>query len=110
MEDCVFCKIVRGEAGAEFVYKDEDLIAFKDIKPKAPVHILIVPKKHIESVREVQDEDREILGKIILTAKKIAEDLGVAESGYRLVINNGRGAGQLVPHLHLHLLASKKGE
>jgi len=110
MEKCIFCKIIRGEAGAEFVYKDEDLIAFKDIKPSAPVHILIVPKKHIESVREVQDEDREILGKIILTAKKIAEDLGVAESGYRLVINNGRGAGQLVPHLHLHLLASKKGE
>ncbi len=100
----VFCEIVRGEIPTEFVYQDEDVVAFNDVHPSAPVHILIVPRKHIESVRDARDEDALILGKLLLAAKKVAEKVGVDKTGYKLVINNGAGAGQVVPHLHMHLL------
>ncbi len=100
----VFCEIVRGEIPKEFVYQDEDVVAFNDVHPSAPVHILIVPRKHIESVRDARDEDALILGKLLLAAKKVAEKVGVDKTGYKLVINNGAGAGQVVPHLHMHLL------
>ena len=108
MDDCLFCKISKGEIPAEFVYKDEQIVAFKDIKPSAPVHILIVPRKHLASLDEVKTEDQQLLGKMLLVVQKIAQERGIAQSGYRLVINNGEGAGQVIPHLHLHLLGGKK--
>lgn len=106
--DDVFCKIIKGEIPTEFLYQDEDLAAFKDKNPEAPVHLLIVPKKHIASVNEVADEDQMLLGKMILTAKKLAKELGIAESGYRLGFNTGPDSGQMVSHLHLHLVGGKK--
>ncbi len=108
MDACVFCKIGNGELPAEFVYQDEEITAFKDVKPSAPIHILIVPKKHLGSVNDVSKDDQALLGKMILLAKKIAVDLGVEKSGYRLCVNNGPDACQAVQHLHMHLLAGQK--
>src|SRR3989338_1973724 len=104
MNDCIFCKIIKGEIPGKFVYKDDSVVAFHDINPKAPVHVLVVPSKHIESVREVSIEDEELLGKLMLKVRDIAEKLGIAKNGYKLVLNNGKAAGQLVFHLHIHLL------
>lgn len=106
--DCLFCKIIKGEIPGKFVYKDEDIVAFNDINPKAPVHVLIVPIRHIESLREVRNEDKNLMGKLMLTVKKIAEELGIAKEGYKVVINNGSASGQLVFHLHVHLLGGWK--
>lgn len=105
MQDCIFCKIIKGEIPSNRVYEDDQVVAFHDINPKAPVHILIVPKTHLKSLIEVKDSDRKLLGDIMLSVQKIAEKLEIAESGYKVVINNGEGAGQLVFHLHLHLLS-----
>ncbi len=102
MEDCIFCKIVAGEIAANFVYQDDDFVAFKDIKPSAPVHVLVLPKKHIESLLFAAKEDQEMLGRLQLLAIKIARDLGIAD-GFRLSTNNGKTAGQVVFHLHYHL-------
>lgn len=102
--DCIFCKIINKELPGNFVYEDATLVAFKDIHPKAPTHILIVPKKHIHSIIEVKAEDRELLGDLLLAAQKIARDLKLDNSGYKLLFNVGRGGGQLIDHLHLHLL------
>jgi histidine triad (HIT) family protein len=110
MDDCVFCKIIKGEVPADFIYQDEEVVAFKDIKPKAPVHLLIIPKRHIERLDDAQVTDRPLLGKLLLVAKQIAQEQGVDRSGYRLVINNGESAGQMVPHLHIHLLGGKNFE
>lgn len=107
MQDCIFCKIIRQEIPSEVVYEDDDILAFKDIYPAAPVHILIIPKKHIASVNEITEEDVKIIGNIFLVIKRLATDLGVAESGYRVVTNIGRDGGQEVGHLHYHLLAGK---
>ncbi len=107
MDNCLFCKISSGEIPTKFEYKDNEIVAFSDINPKAPVHILIVSKKHITSVAEVTEEDTELLGKIIMVAKKIAKDKGIAETGYRLVFNTRKNAGQIVNHIHLHLLGGK---
>jgi histidine triad (HIT) family protein len=104
MEDCVFCKIIKGEIPTEFVYQDEDFVAFRDIKPAAPVHILIIPKKHLSSLNETEEGDEELLGKALLVAKEIAKKEGIAETGYRIGINCGEQAGQVVFHLHIHLL------
>jgi len=104
MENCVFCKIIAGEMPAKFVYQDDLIVALPDIKPAAPVHILIVPKKHTESLKTTSEEDQVLLGKMLLIAGKIAKDLGISESGFKVVINNGPDAGQLVKHLHFHLL------
>ncbi len=100
---CLFCDIVNKEKPADIVYEDKEIIAFKDINPKAPVHILIVPKKHIPSVKEAEEEDKELLGKLFLVARKIAEERSL--EGYKLAVNVGRKAGQLVDHLHVHLLS-----
>ncbi|MFQ6049845.1 MAG: histidine triad nucleotide-binding protein [Candidatus Paceibacterales bacterium] len=108
MKNCIFCKIANEKASAEIVHKDERFIAFKDINPKAPLHLLIVPKKHIPSVNHLGDQDRELIGELFLLAQKIARDQGVAENGYKLVFNVGKGGGQLIDHLHLHLLAGWK--
>ncbi|WP_035588156.1 histidine triad nucleotide-binding protein [Hippea jasoniae] len=105
---CVFCDIVEGKIPSSKVYEDENYLAFKDINPKAPVHILIIPKKHIGYLSEVDESNKHIIGDMAVIANKIAKDLGIAESGYRIVINNGPDSGQEVFHLHMHLLGGKK--
>ncbi len=107
MDDCLFCKIVKGEIPSTKVYEDEFVYAFKDINPEAPVHILVIPKKHIESINKIEKEDEELIGKIFTTIKKVAKDQGIAESGYRVVSNCGKDAGQTVMHLHFHILGGK---
>ena len=103
MEDCIFCKIAKGEIPSAKVFENDKLVAFNDINPKAKTHILIVPKKHIESVKHLEEADKELIGELFLVAKKIAEEKNL--QGYKLVINVGREGGQLVDHLHLHLLS-----
>lgn len=104
MNDCLFCKIIKGEIPGKFVHKDDKIAAFRDISPKAPAHVLVVPVKHIESVREITEEDKDLMGDLMLGVKNIAEKLGLDKSGYKIVANNGSGAGQVVFHLHLHVL------
>ena len=108
MKDCIFCKIVDKELPSRIIYEDNKFIAFKDVNPKAPVHLLIIPKKHIPSVNHIESQDADLVGKLILVAQKIAKKEGVSESGYRLIFNIGKNAGQTVDHLHLHLLGGKK--
>lgn len=108
MEECLFCKIVRKEIPSTIVYEDEDIIAFKDIHPAAPVHILVVTKKHIESVKDIKKEDEMLIGKIYSVINKIAKEQGVLETGYRVITNSGKDSGQEVMHLHFHLLAGKE--
>lgn len=103
--ECIFCKIVQKEIPSEIVYENDQIVVFKDINPKAPIHLLVVPKKHIESIQTLTEEDKELIGEIFLTAKKVAEDLDFASNGYKLLFNVGRGAGQLIEHLHLHILS-----
>ena len=107
MSDCLFCKLVEGELPCNKVYEDEKILCFHDIDPQAPVHVLIVPKKHIESLDALADEDAELISYIMLRVKDIAEQLGLA-NGYRVVINNGEDALQTVKHLHLHVLGKRK--
>ncbi len=102
--DCIFCKIANKEIPADVVYEDDDVIAFRDIHPMAPVHILIIPKKHIRSVADVSKEDELLMGELIVTAKKLAEDLQISEKGYKLLIRVGKHGGQEVDHIHLHLI------
>jgi histidine triad (HIT) family protein len=106
MKDCLFCRIVAGDIPARKVYEDEHTFAFEDIDPKAPTHILIVPKKHIRGLKEVSSEDAEIVGRCHLTAAQVARERGI-ENGYRTVLNVGPGAGQSVFHLHVHLLGGR---
>ena len=105
--NCLFCKIIAGGIPAEVVYQDEDVLAFKDVKPAAPVHILIIPKKHLASVTEISSEDTLLMGKLIMVAKKLAEDFKISESGYKLLIRVGKGGGQEVMHIHLHLMGGR---
>lgn len=107
MSDCIFCRIVRGEAPARILYQDDDVTAFHDIHPGSPVHILIVPNRHIVGAAQVEPEDEPLLGKLFTVARRVAEQVGVAE-GYRLVVNNGRSTGQSVFHLHMHLLGGRR--
>jgi len=107
MADCLFCKIARGELRANQAYRDERIVAFHDINPQAPVHVLLVPISHIESLLALQEKDYELLGHLHAVAAQLARELGVAESGFRVVINTNRDAGQSVPHLHLHLLGGR---
>jgi len=104
MSDCIFCKIINKEIPADIFYEDQDLIVFKDINPKAPIHYLIVTKQHIESINHLEKENISLIGGMFLTAKKIADKLGLKDKGYKLVFNVGRGGGQIVDHLHLHIL------
>ena len=101
--DCIFCKIIKKEAPAEIVFENDQVVAFKDINPKAPIHILIVPKKHIVSINHIEKEDKTLLGELFLAAKKIAKEKNL--EGYKLLINVGRKGGQIIDHLHLHLLS-----
>ena len=108
MQDCLFCKMVAGEIKPQMVYEDADLIAFRDIAPQAPVHVLIVPRQHIATLNEANPEDAGLLGKLMLAAQKIASREGIAASGYRTVMNCNADAGQTVFHIHLHLLGGRR--
>jgi histidine triad (HIT) family protein len=103
-ENCTFCKIIQGEKSADFLYQDEALVVFKDIRPHAPVHLLIVPREHIRSLNDLKEQNKDILFNMIVMAKKMAKEQSIAASGYRLVFNVERGGGQIIFHLHLHLL------
>lgn len=106
MSDCLFCKIVSGEIPAEKIYEDEDVLAFHDIDKQAPTHFLVIPKRHITTLNDA--DDAQLLGKLSLTASQIAKDLGVAEQGYRVVMNCNEDGGQAVYHIHLHCLAGRR--
>ena len=108
MEECIFCNIVNKQADADIIYEDEHFVAFHDINPKASFHILIVPKKHIQSIDHVDISEKELMGDMILTAQKIAKEKQL--TGYKLQINVGKEGGQIVDHIHLHLLADKSGK
>ena len=102
--DCIFCKIIQKKIDAKVVFENKEIIAFKDIHPIAPVHILIIPKQHIESINDVKSEDAKLLGNMIVTAKNIAEELNISEGGYKLLFRIGKNGGQEVDHIHLHLI------
>ena len=105
---CLFCDIIAGNIPADIVFEDDHLLAFRDLNPQAPVHILIIPKKHISGLDNAGDDDRELLGMITLRAAQIASETGIDETGFRLVVNSGSDAGQEVDHLHFHLLGGRK--
>lgn len=105
--NCVFCKIIAGETDTKILYQDDRVTSFRDAHPKAPVHILIVPNRHIQSVNELRPEDETLVGHLFTTAAQLAEREGIHRSGYRLIINTGPDAGQSVFHLHLHLVGGK---
>lgn len=105
--DCIFCKIAQNKIQSEKVYEDEEIVAFNDLEPQAPVHILIVPKKHIQSAEAIERKDCEVIGKIFMVAAKIAKEKGL-KNGFRIVNNCGNDGGQTVPHIHFHLLGGRK--
>ena len=107
---CVFCRIAARQSPADVEYEDEEVLAFRDIYPKAPVHLLIIPKRHVESVMVLRPEDVALVGRLVLAAKRIGEEKGFAERGYRLAIHCGPDGGQIVYHLHLHFLAGRREE
>jgi histidine triad (HIT) family protein len=106
--NCLFCKIAQGEIPATIVFEDNDVIAFRDIRPQAPTHVLIIPRKHIATIDDAEDEDQQLLGKMILKAKQLAQSEGLSDAGYRLVFNVNSGGGQEVYHIHLHLLGGRQ--
>lgn len=108
MNDCLFCKIIKGEIPSSVVYEDDKVFAFNDIQPQAPVHILIIPKKHIKNVNEIDEENSNIVAHIFEVAAKIAKEKGLDEGGYRIITNCGKNAGQTVFHLHFHLLGGEE--
>jgi histidine triad (HIT) family protein len=108
MSDCLFCGIVEGKIKGEVVYRDDSVVAFKDINPKAPVHILIVPVQHIATLLELKDEDRELVGAMFSVANRLAEQQGISQEGFRVVANCGAHAGQTVFHVHFHLLGGRR--
>ncbi|MGA1869128.1 MAG: histidine triad nucleotide-binding protein [bacterium] len=110
MDECIFCKIVEKSLPAKIVCEDDRIIAFEDISPKAPLHVLIIPKKHISTLFDVEEKDNELIGHMVYVAKKIAQDKGYFEKGYRVVMNCKSDGGQLVFHIHLHLLAGRTFE
>ncbi len=105
--DCIFCKIVAGTLPAKIIYQDKEIIAFDDIYPKAPQHKLIIPRKHIATINDLSPEDESLVGRMILVAKKLATELEIAQSGYRISINCNKDGGQVVYHLHLHLMGGR---
>ena len=107
-ETCLFCKIARRELDTAVVYEDDDLLAFKDIQPQAPVHVLLIPKRHLATLNDLRPDHGELIARLVLAATKIARDQGVADEGYRLVWNCQEGAGQSVFHVHLHLLGGRR--
>jgi len=108
MSDCIFCKIVTGEIPGDIVYENDDVLAFRDLNPQAPTHILVIPRRHIATINDLQDADAELLGKMYLAAKEIAKKEGIVEVGYRTIMNCNAGAGQTVFHIHLHVLGGRQ--
>ncbi len=106
--DCIFCQIIAGKIPSEITYQDEEVIAFRDINPQAPIHLLIIPKRHIPSLTHLSEAGSPLIGHMVNVANQLAKKEGISEKGYRLVINCGEQGGQLVPHLHLHLLGGRK--
>jgi len=109
-QDCIFCKILEGAIPADSLYRDEEVMVFKDLHPQAPTHLLIIPTKHMDTLVEAEPQDQMVLGQLMLTAQRMANQFNLNEEGYRLVLNVGAGAGQAVFHLHLHLLSGRKFE
>jgi histidine triad (HIT) family protein len=107
MEDCIFCKIINGQIPGDFVFKDDRVVAFKDIHPMAPLHVLIVPREHIASLAEITEAKAGLVAHMVAVANSLARQNGVADKGYRVVINSGSDGGQVVQHLHMHLLGGK---
>ena len=107
MNDCLFCKMIAGKIPVQFIYADDDMIALNDINPQAPLHALVIPRRHIPTLNDVRSEDASLLGKMLLAAKRIANEAGVAEAGYRTVFNCNAQAGQTLFHLHLHVLGGR---
>ena len=105
MSDCMFCKIINKEMDSDIIFENDNIIVLKDINPKALIHLLIIPKKHIESVKEIQDLDKELMGELFLVAKKIGEEKQL--TGYKLLVSVGRDGGQVIDHIHMHLLANQ---
>ena len=108
MSDCLFCRIITRQSPAEITYEDDAVVAFKDIYPKAPVHLLIVPRRHIASLADATDEDATLLGRCLVAARRLAESSGYAEKGFRLGVNTGPEGGQVVYHVHFHFTAGRK--
>lgn len=108
MENCIFCKIIKREIPTDFVFEDENIIAFNDINPQAPIHILLIPKKHFASLNDIPEEKKEVLSDLLLKARQIAKEKGIARTGYRLVLNTAKDSGQEVFHIHLHLLGGRR--
>ena len=106
--DCIFCQIIAGKIPCEIIYQDEEAVAFRDINPQAPIHLLIIPKRHIPSLTHLSEADSPLIGHMVNVANQLAKKEGISEKGYRLVINCGEQGGQLVPHLHMHLLGGRK--
>ena len=106
--DCIFCRIISGDIPSDILYQDEQVVAFRDINPKAPVHLLLVPREHIESVAELSEDEASIMGHLVAVANRLAREAGISDKGYRLVVNSGPEGGQEVPHLHLHLLGGRQ--
>ncbi len=107
MEECIFCKIIKGDIPAKKIYEDDMILSFEDINPAAPVHVLVIPKKHIKSLNELEDEDSNIISHIFTVSRDIAKKLNIDESGYRIVMNCGKDGGQEVPHIHFHILGRR---
>ncbi len=107
-EDCVFCQVIAKKLPSKMEYEDEDIAVFWDINPQAPIHLLIVPKKHVKNVSEFTEEDSYLMCKMFLTAKQMAHKLGLSDKGFRLVVNEGRDSGQSIFHVHMHLLSGRR--
>ncbi len=108
MDGCVFCRVAAGTAPATILFQDEEVVAFHDIAPRAPVHVLVIPRRHVASIASAGDDDRRLLGALVAAAAEAARRTGIAERGYRVVTNVGAEAGQSVPHLHLHVLGGRR--
>ncbi len=108
MSGCIFCAIAAGEQPAKILYEDDDVVAFADIAPQAPVHVLVIPRRHFATLEDLTEADSALAGRLVVTARRLARELGIAAAGYRLVINVGAEGGQAVQHLHLHLLGGRR--
>ena len=108
MKNCIFCKIIAGDSPSEMLYQDDQVTAFRDIHPVAPIHVLVVPNKHIAYISEIGEQDEKMIGHLFSVANQIAEQAGIHKNGYRLIINNGPHGGQVIYHLHLHLIGGRR--
>ncbi len=106
--DCIFCKIAQKKLETDIVYETTELLVFRDLAPQAPIHLLVIPKKHVSTINELNDDDQLLIGKMIFAAKKLAQDMGIHETGYRLIYNVNQQGGQSVYHIHLHILGGRQ--